>query len=104
MIVDRLNKEGKELPALLKDFKVNIDNLEEANQIKEKIAELLVNKKIEPAMAKKLEAAEGLPADVVKREVFGEQFTTICSGGACLSPALLDYFKNSAYTNLVYFR
>ena len=44
-------------------------------------------------MAKKLEAAEGLPADVVKREVFGEQFNTICSGGAYLSPAMLDLFK-----------
>ena len=30
MIVDRLNKEGKELPALLKDFKQNITNLEQA--------------------------------------------------------------------------
>ena len=44
-------------------------------------------------MAKKLEAAEDLPADVVKREVFGEQFTTICSGGAYLPPAMLDVFK-----------
>ena len=44
-------------------------------------------------MAKKLEAAEGLPAEVVKREVFGEQFTTICSGGAYLPPAMLDLFK-----------
>lgn len=44
-------------------------------------------------MAKKLEAAEGLPADVVKREVFGEQFTAICSGGAYLPPAMLDLFK-----------
>lgn len=44
-------------------------------------------------MAKKLEAAEGLPAEIVKREVFGEQFTTICSGGAYLSPAMLDLFK-----------
>ena len=43
-------------------------------------------------MAKKLEAAEGLPADVVKREVFGEQFYAICSGGAYLSPAMLDLF------------
>ena len=43
-------------------------------------------------MAKKLEAAEGLPAEVVKREVFGEQFTTIISGGAYLPPAMLDLF------------
>ena len=44
-------------------------------------------------MAKKLEAAEGLPTDVVKREVFGEQLTTICSGGAYLPPSMLDLFK-----------
>ena len=43
-------------------------------------------------MAKKLEAAEGLPADIVKREVFGEQFYAICSGGAYLPPAMLDLF------------
>ena len=44
-------------------------------------------------MARKLEAAEGLPPEIVKKEVFGEQFTTICSGGAYLSPAMLDLFK-----------
>lgn len=44
-------------------------------------------------MAKKMEAAEGLPPEIVKREVFGEQFTTICSGGAYLPPAMLDFFK-----------
>lgn len=44
-------------------------------------------------MAKKLEATEGLPPELVKREVFGEQFTTICSGGAYLPPAMLDLFK-----------
>lgn len=43
-------------------------------------------------MAKKLEDAQGLPADIVKREVFGEQFRTICSGGAYLPPAMLDLF------------
>ena len=43
-------------------------------------------------MAKKLEAAEGLPAEEVKKEVFGEQFTTICSGGAYLPPTMLDLF------------
>lgn len=32
MIVDKLNKEGKELPALLRDFRFNIENLEEAKQ------------------------------------------------------------------------
>ena len=32
-------------------------------------------------MAKKLEDAAGLPPEIVKKEVFGEQFHTICSGG-----------------------
>ncbi len=44
-------------------------------------------------MAKKLEDAAGLPAEIVKKEVFGEQFHTICSGGAYLPPAMLDLFK-----------
>ena len=44
-------------------------------------------------MAKKLEAAEGLPVQVVKEEVFGEQLQYICSGGAYLPPAMLDLFK-----------
>lgn len=43
-------------------------------------------------MAKKLEDAQGLPADLVKKEVFGEQLHTICSGGAYLPPAMLDLF------------
>ena len=43
-------------------------------------------------MAKKLEDAAGLPPEIVKREVFGEQFHTICSGGAYLPPAMLDLF------------
>lgn len=43
-------------------------------------------------MAKKLEDAQGLPAEIVKNEVFGEQFHTICSGGAYLPPAMLDLF------------
>lgn len=43
-------------------------------------------------MAKKLEEAQGLPADLVKKEVFGEQLHTICSGGAYLPPAMLDLF------------
>lgn len=42
--------------------------------------------------AKKLEEVEGLPAEIVKREVFGEQFTTIFSGGAYLPPAYIDLF------------
>lgn len=44
-------------------------------------------------MAKKLEAAEGLDPALVKKEVFGEQFTAICSGGAYLPPAMIDLFK-----------
>lgn len=44
-------------------------------------------------MAKKLEAAEGLPPEIVKREVFGDQLHSICSGGAYLPPAMLDLFK-----------
>ena len=43
-------------------------------------------------MAKKLEEAAGLPPKIVKREVFGEQFHTICSGGAYLPPSLFDLF------------
>ena len=35
-------------------------------------------------MAKKLEEVSGLPAALVKRQVFGKQFHTICSGGAYL--------------------
>lgn len=44
-------------------------------------------------MAKKLEDAAGLPPEIVKKEVFGEQFQTICSGGAYLPPDMLDLFK-----------
>ena len=43
-------------------------------------------------IAKKLEDAAGLPPEIVKKEVFGEQFQTICSGGAYLPPAMLDLF------------
>ena len=43
-------------------------------------------------MAKKLEAAEGMDPKLVKQAVFGEQFHTICSGGAYLPPAMLDLF------------
>ncbi len=42
--------------------------------------------------AKKLEDAASLPADIVKKEVFGEQLHTIYSGGAYLNPALIDMF------------
>ncbi len=44
-------------------------------------------------LAKKLEEAAGLPAEIVKKEVFGEQLHTICSGGAYLNPALIDLFE-----------
>ena len=44
-------------------------------------------------MAKKLEDAAGLPPEIVKKEVFGEQFRTICSGGAYMPPAMIDLFK-----------
>ena len=43
-------------------------------------------------MAKKLEEAVGLPPEIVKREVFGEQFHTIYSGGAYLKPDYIDLF------------
>lgn len=49
-------------------------------------------------MAKKLEDAEGLPVNLVKKEVFGEQFTTICSGGAYLNPAYIDLFAKYGVT------
>lgn len=45
-------------------------------------------------MAKKLEDAKGLPPEIVKKEVFGEQFHTICSGGAYLNPAYIDLFNS----------
>ena len=43
-------------------------------------------------IAKKLEDAAGLPPEIVKKEVFGEQFHTICSGDAYLPPAMVDLF------------
>lgn len=51
-------------------------------------------------MAKKLEDAAGLPAEIVKKEVFGEQFHTICSGGAYLNPAYIDMFAQYGITIL----
>lgn len=51
-------------------------------------------------MAKKLEDAAGLPPEIVKREVFGEQLHTICSGGAYLPPAMLDLFEKYGITIL----
>lgn len=49
-------------------------------------------------MARKLEEAAHLPADIVKKEVFGEQFNTICSGGAYLPPAYIDLFEKYGIT------
>lgn len=43
-------------------------------------------------IAKKLEDVAGLPPKLVKWQVFGKQFRTICSGGAYLSPDMLDLF------------
>lgn len=52
------------------------------------------------SMAKKLEDAASLPPEIVKKEVFGEQFHTICSGGAYLNPELLDLFAKYGITIL----
>lgn len=43
--------------------------------------------------AKKLEDAANLPPEIVKKEVFGENLHTICSGGAYLNPELIDLFQ-----------
>ena len=51
-------------------------------------------------MAKKLEDAAGLPPEIVKKEVFGENFHTICSGGAYLNPAYIDLFQRYGITIL----
>lgn len=51
-------------------------------------------------MAKKLEEAAGLPVEIVKKEVFGEQFHTICSGGAYLNPDYIDLFGKYGITIL----
>ena len=51
-------------------------------------------------MAKKLEDAAGLPPEIVKKEVFGESFHTICSGGAYLNPAYIDLFQRYGITIL----
>ncbi len=52
------------------------------------------------SLAKKLEEAAGLPPEIVKKEVFGEQFHTICSGGAYLNPAYIDLFQKYGITIL----
>mgnify|MGYP003282332307 CR=1 FL=1 len=51
-------------------------------------------------LAKKLEEAKGLPKEIVKKEIFGEQFHTICSGGAYLNPAYIDLFNSFGITIL----
>ena len=51
-------------------------------------------------VAKKLEDAAGLPPEIVKKEVFGEQFHTICSGGAYLAPEYIDLFARYGITIL----
>lgn len=51
-------------------------------------------------IAKKLEDAGNLPPEIVKKEVFGEQFHTICSGGAYLNPAYIDLFGRYGVTVL----
>lgn len=51
-------------------------------------------------LAKKLEDAASLPPEAVKREVFGDQLHTICSGGAYLNPELIDLFERYGITIL----
>ncbi len=52
------------------------------------------------SLAKKLEEAAGLPPEIVKKEMFGEQFHTICSGGTYLNPAYIDLFQKYGITIL----
>ncbi len=51
-------------------------------------------------LAKKLEEAAALPPEIVKKEVFGDQLHTICSGGAYLNPELIDLFERYGITIL----
>ncbi len=51
-------------------------------------------------LAKKMEEASFIPAPLVKGKVFGKQFHTICSGGAYLNPAYIDFFKKCGITIL----
>lgn len=51
-------------------------------------------------IAKKLEEVKMLPAKIVKKKVFGDQFNTICSGGAYLNPAYIDMFEKFGITIL----
>lgn len=45
------------------------------------------------SLAKKLQAAKDLPAELVKENVFGAQFHTIFSGGAYLNPDYITLFE-----------
>lgn len=51
-------------------------------------------------MAKKLESTAMLPPKLIKNKVFGEQFHTICSGGAYLNPDYIDLFEKYGITIL----
>ncbi len=51
-------------------------------------------------LAKKLEEAALLPPKIVKIQVFGKQFHTICSGGAYLNPSYIDLFERYGITIL----
>ena len=64
-----------------------------------KVNPLMVPLMIE-TMAKKLEEVSGLPDSLVKRQIFGKQFHTICSGGAYLPPAMIDLFNRYGITIL----
>ena len=51
-------------------------------------------------LAKKLEDAAWMPAPIIKAKVFGNQFHTICSGGAYLNPAYIETFRKYGITIL----
>ncbi len=51
-------------------------------------------------LAKKLEEAAALPAEIVKKEMFGSKLHTICSGGAYLNPDLIPLFEKYGITIL----
>lgn len=51
-------------------------------------------------IAKKLEEVSGLPKKLVKKQIFGSAFHTICSGGAYLNPAYIDLFEKYGITIL----
>ena len=51
-------------------------------------------------IAKKLQESALLPAALVKSQVFGKQFHTICSGGAYLDPSYMDLFQKYGITIL----